>query len=223
MNVLPRARVKARPISPTWVSVVATMPFFLAWASLRACPIDPSDPSHVVFQDGEEVDDIEDGPEIGLLSRFVPERMIECEGEMLVLQIRDEPFEVLGHLGDFQDFAKLAAVESVNIDMEGMPHLFAIQDLDFDGRDEALASPADLVISVHGVVIGKRDIGHAEPPRFLIECQRIDVASRDDVVRMKRVDMEVSRCPAFSHEISRFIDLENRGLFFHALIVSYPC
>jgi len=32
-----RAMVKARPISPTWLSVVDTMPRPFAWASLRAC------------------------------------------------------------------------------------------------------------------------------------------------------------------------------------------
>jgi len=67
--------------------------------------------SHVVFQDGEEVDDIKEGPKIGLLSRFVPERMFESEAEMLVVQIADQPLDVLGLPGDFRDFAKLAAIE----------------------------------------------------------------------------------------------------------------
>lgn len=97
--------------------------------------IKPGDPSHVVFEDGEKVDDIEDSLKIGRLPRFMPEWMIECVRELLALQIGDEPFEIPGHVGDLQDFIKLIAVEGVHIDMQSMPHLFAIQDFNFDGRD----------------------------------------------------------------------------------------
>lgn len=94
--------------------------------------------------------------------------MVESEAEVFVLQICNQPLEVLGHPSDFHDFAKLAAVESVNIDMYGMSHFFEVQDLDLNGRDEAFSSPADPIISIHRVVVGKCDIGHAEPAGFVV-------------------------------------------------------
>jgi len=90
----------------------------------------------------------------------------------------------------------LAKVKSIDSEMDSVPHFIGIQDLDLDGRDKAFSGPSDLVISVHGVVIGKSDKGHADPPRFLVERQRIHLPGRDDVARMKCVNMEVDSCPA---------------------------
>ena len=95
---------------------------------------------------------------------------------------------------------ELAAIQSIDIDVHGMADVHGVEDLDLDGRDEAFPRPADLVVGGHRVVIGEGDIGHAEPAGLRIKTKRVDLPGRDDVVGMKRVDMEVGRLPALGQQ-----------------------
>jgi hypothetical protein len=85
-----------------------------------------------------------------------------------------------------------------------MPHIFGVQDLDLDGRDEAFSSPTDPIIGVHRVMVGKCDVGHAEPAGFIVQKKRINMAGRDDVIRVESMDVEVGRLPALSQKTTGF-------------------
>ena len=84
--------------------------------------------------------------------------------------------------------------------MDGVPHVFEVQDLDLDGGDEAVAGPADPVISVHRVMVREGDKRQAETPRLEVEAQGIDLPGRDNVVGVQRMNVEVGRGPAFGPE-----------------------
>ena len=139
----------------------------------------------------------------------MPEGVVEDEGEAFRLEITGQRHDIVSLARDLLDLQELPKVERIDVHVDGVAHVPGVEDLDLDGRHEAFARPADLIVGGHRVVIREGHIGHAEPACFVVQRERVDLPGRDHVVGVERVDMEVGRLPSFGQKGPGLMGIED--------------